>query len=199
MKIIKNKIGGFTLIETLVAVAVFTILMFAVNAIFLSLYKQQNVDVSMIERASRAGRVLENMGKELREMGRGEDGSFSLAVTESQELSFFSDVNSDDISEKITYRLNGTDLEKIIVLPGDDSSYSGEGELTVACEGVQNGAEPIFEYYDNSYSGNEDPMLYPVRILDVKIIGINLDVNTNNSRLSDPLNIDTKVQLRNLK
>lgn len=199
MKSIRNQVSGFTLIETLVAVAVFTILMFAVNALFLSLYKQQNIDMSMIERASRAGRVLENMGKELREMGRGEDGSFSLIVTGPQELSFFSDVNSDDLSEKITYRLNSTDLEKIIVSPGDDSSYSGEGELTVVCEGVQNGVEPIFKYYDDSYSGSEDPMSYPIGVLNVKLIGINLDVNTENSRLSDPLSIETKIQLRNLK
>lgn len=191
--------NGFTLIETIVAIGIFALMMSAISVLFISLYRSQKVDISLIERAHSAGRAIEIMSGEIREANRAENGSFHLATAESQRFIFYSDIDEDDYTEKITYSLEGTDLKKTVVEPGTNFLYQGVGVVKVVCGGVKNGTEPIFLYYDESYTGNGESLAYPVDNVAVKMVGINLFVNSENSGLSSPLHIETKVQIRNLK
>jgi prepilin-type N-terminal cleavage/methylation domain-containing protein len=189
---------GFTLVETIVAIAVFVLLMSAISVLFVSLYRSQKVDIGLIERSRIAGRAIDIMSSEIRKANRGENGNFHLAVTGAQNLVFYSDIDGDDETEKVAYNLEGNDITKTVVEPGTNYLYQGTEVKTVVCSGVQNGAEPVFLYYDESYTGNEPALTDPVDNVSVKVIGINLYVNVANSGVSTPFHIETKIQIRNL-
>lgn len=190
---------GFTLIEVVVAVAIFTVLMLAVNMLFVSLYRQQGTSAAMIKRTQDMNYLLSTMSRELRESNRGENGNFFIAQAASSTIVFYSDLDDDGLTEKISYALAGTNLKKTVTEPGSGSLYAGAGTVTVVCSEVQNGTTPIFTYYSKSYTGSQAPMILPVSALDVSLVGISFTVNTLSQNKSYPLHVETKVQLRNLQ
>jgi four helix bundle protein len=197
-KIRDSSKNGFTLLEMLVAISIFSIMMLAIIVFFVYIYRQQADDIVRINRTDIAGRAIEEMSSEMRKMNRAENGSFALESAQSQTLIFYSDVDNDSLTERIEYSLNGTDLERKLIEPGGSLDYSGEEVITVVASGIVNGAEAVFKYYGQDYTGSEDPLEEPVNVTEVRLISISLDINTDEG-LSGPLHIETKVQPRNLK
>ncbi len=197
MKILRKK-SGFTLIETMVVIGIFVLLVGGVTAFFAYLYRQQGSDVAKIENISAASRVLETMSNEIRKMNRAEDGTFPLEFAQAQTLIFYSDVDGDGLTEKIEYSLDGTNLERKLTEPGGSLDYSGEAVTTIMLEGVRNGADPLFKYYDESYTGTQDPLAEPVNVTEVRLVEINLKVNVNENQAVS-FTLETKVHPRNLK
>ena len=192
---------GFTLIEMLIAITILVIMAIAISAFFINLYKEQGSDTARIERIDAAGRVIETMSSEIRKMNRAENGIFPLEIVQGQTLVFYSDVDNDGLTERIEYSLNetGTALERKLIEPGGDLNYSGTETTTVIVDGIRNGIEPLFKYYDEDYTGSEDPLSEPVNVTNVKMIEIILDINADEKHLSSPLRVETKVHPRNLK
>jgi prepilin-type N-terminal cleavage/methylation domain-containing protein len=197
MKNIADK-TGLTLIEVVVSIGIFAVIMAALSLLFVSLYKQQGADIGLMERTHAANAAIDKMGKELREANRGENGNFAIANAGANSLVFYSDVDNDNLTERVAYVLQGTDLKRTVVEPGSDFSYSASGTTTVLCGNVRNGTNPIFKYYDENYDGSGDSLPLPVEVLKVRVVGIFLDLNSSGIS-SYPLHIETKIQLRNLK
>lgn len=194
-----NKEKGFTLVEVIVSIGIFALMMGAISALFITLYRSQKNDIALIERTRLAGFALEKMSDEIRRANRAENGNFHLAITGGQNIVFYSDIDADGLTEKIAYELEGTNINRTVVEPGTNFLYQEAGVETVLCAGVRNGSNPIFLYYDEDYTGNEEPMSSPVDNVAVRVVGISLDVNTDNSGLATPFHLGTKVQIRNLK
>jgi len=194
--------SGFTLIELVVAIAVLIIMVVAISAFFIVLYKEQGSDIARIERTDAAGRTIETMSSEIRKMNRAESGVFPLETVQEQTLVFYSDIDNDGLTEKIEYSLNGSDetiLERKLTEPGDDLDYSGEEVTTVVVSGIKNGTDPLFKYYDKDYTGTEGSLSGEINVTDVRIIEIILDINPSDKYLSSSLRAETKVHPRNLK
>lgn len=189
---------GFTLIEVIISIAIFSLLMLAINALFLSLYKQQGSTIAMTERTQNMNRLIGTMERELREGNRAENGNFFIASAQENAITFYSDINSDGLTEKIAYALDGTDLKKTVTAPGADSLYSGAGTTSVVCAEIQNGTSPIFTYYDENYIGTGAALSSPIPVLSIRLIGISFKVNTLVQNRSYPLFVETKVRLRNI-
>lgn len=192
-----SKYEGFTLIEVVVAIAIFTILMLAINVLFVSLYRQQGTSIAMVERTRRLNAALDMMARELREGNRGENGHYFIESAGDNVLAFYSDVDSDGLTERVSYSLAGTELIKSVTEPGADSLYAGSPASSIISTEVQNQGVPIFTYYDEDYTGAGAAMVLPAAVLDIKLIGVSLTVNTVQANRSYPLHIETKIQLRN--
>jgi len=97
----------------------------------------------------------------------------------------------------ISQEIQGTELQKGITKPvGSPPTYPSDQEkISVITSYVRN-APPVFEYLDQQGNKIED---YPARLKDTKVMKVFLVVNVNPNRPPNEYQLESFVQLRNLK
>jgi prepilin-type N-terminal cleavage/methylation domain-containing protein len=202
IKLHKGSLGGMTLVEVLIALAIFAVVMVAIGTFEVNIFSYQSSVSGSYQTSQSAQIILKTVLKELREVAPGANGSYPLAKTGSTTLSFFSDVDNDGQTEMVTYSLIGTTLFRAVVHPtGSPSTYNISNQSTTTLlTGVLNGnAIPSFQYFDTNYTGTSSPMTQPVNPSLVRLIKINqkIDIDPNPSPL--PIIFTIQASLRNLK
>ena len=96
---------GFTLIETIVVIAVFTLIMGALFGSILMLYRTHDYTWQQSMAIEEAKRGIETMVKEIRAARTGEDGSYPIEKAEDKEFIFYSDIDGDGKVERVRYFL----------------------------------------------------------------------------------------------
>lgn len=96
---------GFTLIETLIAIAIFTIALGAVFGSILMLYRSHGYTWEQSQAIEEARRGIEIMTKEIRGARSGEDGSYPIVLAGDKEFIFFSDIDNNGKTERVRYFL----------------------------------------------------------------------------------------------
>jgi type II secretory pathway pseudopilin PulG len=94
---------GFTLIETVVAIAIFTLTISIVSGLILMAYRTHSYNWQQSAAIEEARKGVDVMIKELREARSGEDGSYPIEVAGDKEIIFFSDINNDNKTERVRY------------------------------------------------------------------------------------------------
>lgn len=118
---------GFTLIETIVTVAIFIFALGAVATFIIMGYRGQAYTLEQSSAINEARRGIETMVKELREARIGDDGSYSIAKAEDYEIIFYSDIDKDGATERVRYFIYGSDS-----LTNDCVSYTSGGSCQVS-------------------------------------------------------------------
>lgn len=120
---------GFTLIETLVALFVFTLLMGSLSGLIVVSFRNYRFLWEQTLAVSEARRGMRVMTKEIREARMGEDGSYPIAKAGDREFVFFSDIDEDEQTEKVRYFLGtgGSDSQV-----GECVSFADGGSCTVS-------------------------------------------------------------------
>jgi prepilin-type N-terminal cleavage/methylation domain-containing protein len=108
MKIKRIVLGGFTLIETIVAIVIFTLAMGAVSGFILMGYRTQTYTWQQSIAIDEARKGIETMVREIREAREGQDGSFPIEKAGDKEFIFYSDINNDGKTERVRYFLGAT-------------------------------------------------------------------------------------------
>lgn len=94
---------GFTLVETLIAVAIFALAMGAISTSVLMLYRAQGYSLQQSMAINEARKGVETMVKEIREAKYGDDGSYPIEVAADKEFIFYSDIDKDGATERVRY------------------------------------------------------------------------------------------------
>lgn len=118
---------GFTLLEALIAIAIFGIITTAVFSSIVYLYKTHEKDLQSIQAVTEARRGIEVMLREIRAIDVGEDGSYPVEKASANEFIFYSDIDRDGQTEKVRYFLgveNDGQLEDQCVSFSDGGSCS---------------------------------------------------------------------------
>jgi len=205
--------SGFTLMEMVIACGIVAVLSTSVYLIFINgnrLFTLQN-NLAIAENQALKSSLI--MQRELRE-ARAPEGLNLQAIEEatSQSIIFYADISDEPVNnreEKIQYLLhNGYLLRGVAYWNNDSQSYNALPDLTqynpggsnpgmqVMAQYVVNGANPIFYYFDQDYSGSQDPLGYPINLGSVKVIKTILEIDVN-SRPPEPYIHETTIQLRN--
>lgn len=103
MKISYKK--GLTLVETIMAIAIFTLALGALFSSVLILYRTYDYTWQQSVAIDEARRGIETMVKEIRTARFGEDGSYPIEKAEDKELIFYSDIDNDGKTERVRYFL----------------------------------------------------------------------------------------------
>lgn len=98
---------------------------------------------------------------------------------------------------EISQEIQGTELKKGIIKPvGFPPNYPPDQEnISIITSYVRN-APPIFEYFDQKGNKIEDS---PTRLIDTKLMKVFLVVNVDPNRPPQDFELESYVQLRNLK
>jgi len=183
---------GFTLIEILIAMSIFTVV-FILGADYITTGFRGSTFQSEQETAiQNARRGIETMTREIRGANQSAQGDYPLATIDDDNLIFYSDVEYDDTMDKIRYFVDGSDLKKVVTQAGPANDYNQPGATTTIAHYINNQSEPLFAYYDSDYAVTD-------ALNDVRLIKIRLKINVTPERAPNDYYVETDVHLRNLK
>ncbi len=192
---------GFSIIEVLVVIFITTLVgtavvifqkdVFSLNAVLSSGFVVQN----------EARGALGTMTAEIRPLSPSSIGSYPIAEADSDSFIFYSDIDNDQLKERVRYFLNGTVLEKRVIKPvGVPLIYNPVNEIiSEMIHDVANGATPIFDYYDTNYDGATAPLAQPIDIPTIRLVKITIIVDEDINKYPSPVTFTTQVSMRNLK
>ncbi len=173
---------GFTLIEVMIALAIFVMLIFGVSKMLSDIFINSNQEVISMSNIDQARSALSTFTNEIRNSVTGVDGSYPLNQTGDSQIVFFSNYKvSNSAVARIRYYIDGNILYKGVVLPsGSPLSYNLLNEsVKVVATGISNSGSPLFYYYDGNYNGNTSALAQPVNINQVRFVKMSLMVLNN--------------------
>lgn len=201
-----NSSAGFTLIESVVSVALITLIMGAISGFICWGYETYNVAFKQNQATRKANFGIEVMVKEIREARGGDDGSYLIEKADDNEIIFYSNVDGDDDTEKVRYFLQGSSFKREVVNPSGWPIDYPEGEehknTIVLSEYVRNdAATPVFTYYNGDWPGDDvnNPLSSSGRISGTRLIHVYLTVNVDTNDISNGFELESDAQIRNLK
>ncbi len=172
MKAIKNKpegARGFTLIEMLVAIAVFTLASGAIAGSIVMLYRTQSYTMQQSQAIDEARKGVEIMSREIREARYGDNGAYPIEKGAGKEFIFYSDINGDGRVERVRYFLasvqSGSQTKECystasggscgMVFSGFLAGILKTAQIRVLTEGYYGRAERYAEFFaDGAKLGN---------------------------------------------
>lgn len=188
---------GISLIEAIIAIAVFLLTMLAVTSFTFYFYRTSNYDFQQLAAINSARRGMEIMVREMREATYSDVGSYPIVEADDQSITFYSDIDKDDKVERIRYFLEDSKLKKEeLESEGDPLQYqTGNEVVSLISENVRNGESNIFNYYDKNNNRIEDLE----KVAEISLVEIRLVVNIDPNRPPEEYSLISNAQLRNLR
>ncbi len=195
---------GMTLIEIMIAMAIFVVIVILVNGFQGKVFKLNNILQSSLSIQQNARKILRPFAEEVRSATISNIGAFPISIATPNMIEFYSDNDNDGLKEKIRYFRDGDEFKKGVVKPsGNPYSYNENDEdITGVVSGIVNGAnDPVFQYYDGSYDGNPEslPLTYPIALTEITLVKTTLKVDLDVNEDPGPIEISTQATFRNLK
>ncbi|PIS17546.1 MAG: hypothetical protein COT59_00095 [Candidatus Nealsonbacteria bacterium CG09_land_8_20_14_0_10_42_14] len=188
---------GFTLIETIVTIAIFALIMGVVSGFLVVGYRVQGYTFQQAVAIGEARKGVEIMVKEIREARPGDDGSYIIEKADNYEFIFYSDIDKDEATERVRYFIEGTNFKKGVIEPqGWPITYNPANENIVVLSQYVRNLPPIFHYYNGQ---GEELIDLPTRLKDTKLMKVYLVINIDPSRPPQNFELESAVQIRNLK
>ncbi len=199
---VKSIRSGFTTIELVVAVAIFSLIGYGLLAMLSGVIRGSTQQSGLIAGADQARKVVFSLTNELRDAQRSSTGGYSLAQAGAQEIVFYANLDGDPVIERVRYYVSGMTLYRGVLKPsGNPLSYNPAQETSTAVQrDVGNGANPVFYYFDDTYNGAGTALAQPVNVTDVRLVEVRLLI-TNIGGISgmNTYPIIGRATIRNLK
>lgn len=197
----KIKNNGFSLTEIIVAVAIAGGLFIVVLRFGQDIFSINSTAGANLNAQTDGRRVLKTMVRELRSTSPSSLGAYPISFVSTSSITFFSNIDSDNNKEQIRYFLQGTDFKKGVTKPtGTPLTYNLANEVvSVMMRDIKATSTPIFDYYDQNYSGTSTPLTFPVSIPSIRHIRITVPIEKDVNKLPGLIIVVSQVTLRNLK
>ncbi len=180
----KNKLkqeSGFTLVELLLVLLLMILVVSTITLTYFTSINATNLVVSTTTSEIDSRTALYILKREVREASE-------ISQATQNSIIFTSDINSDDVTEQVSYSLVSEDIYYKLV----KSINSGEGKVILS--------NIVNTDFFNYYSGVGEPIEFPIAIEqmgDIKIIEINMSVDQSGQSSNRTMNLSTKLTLRN--
>lgn len=194
---------GYTLIETVAAIAIFALAMGVVVGLIIASYRTYGQSWQKSSAAEQAREAIETMVQEARKARSGEDGSYLIGKADDGEFLFYSDIDKDSRVERVRYFWQAGEttnsLKKGVIEPFDDqgiTSYPLDQEQVFTLSSFVCNDLPVFRYFD---SNNQEIIGIESRILETRLVQVYLIVNIDPEKTYQNFELLSSVQIRNLK
>lgn len=171
--------SGFTIIEVIVTIAIFTVLSLGIIGLFTDLFRNSSRQGISIANADQTRKLCNRISQELRNAVSGTNGAYALGTANAQELMFYSNVDGGTDIERVRYYLSAGKLYRgIVKQSGSPAGYTGtETSQVMQTDVANNGSTPLFYYYNDTYDDNTDSALsQPVNVAQVTYVKLNIEV-----------------------
>lgn len=189
---------GFTLIETVVIIAVTALIFVALGALLAYFYKTNTYALEQSTAVGQARKGVEDAMRYLREASYGNDGSYPIASVATSSITFYANIDGDSVIERVTYTLQNGTLYRTAAKPaGSPLSYAGAPVTTstVAVSVVNTALTPVFRYFD--VAGAE--LSAPVNISKIASVQTTIVVDVNVNRTPVAFTLSGGATLRNVR
>jgi type II secretory pathway component PulJ len=193
---------GFSLAEIVVSVAILTAVGYTFSIFQKDIFSLNTTLQNNLSAQLEARHVLKDLGKELREASPSSLGAYPVALASSTTLTFYTDINNDGLKERIRYFLSGTTLKKGVIVPsGSPLVYNTANEKisTVVSNVINSTTTPVFDYFDDQYTGTSSPLVQPVDPVSVRLVRITVIIDKDPNRPPLPITVTTQITIRNVK
>lgn len=191
---------GFTLVEVLVGFLLLLALGLAITGLNQAISQNQLVVWQNYLNVDQANAYMNNLVRELRMARSADNGAYPLETVNDQEISFYTDLDFDNQTEKVRYYLVGTSLFKGVVEPvGYPATYPPSQEkLIKLTDYVRNGSTAIFTYYNGAWPADttHNPLNLPNRLAETKLLRLYLRLNTQQEKPDEDFILESYTQIR---
>jgi type II secretory pathway pseudopilin PulG len=187
---------GFSIIEIIITIFIITIIGIAIANFQSDIFSLNKINSDNLLDQESIQKALKIIGSEIRSASPSAFGSYPLSQTSTSSITFYSDIDNDDLTEKIRYFLEGSILKKGVIKPVDDKTYSSDKEVVKDfILNISSATTSIFNYYDKTNTLLETPTDTSL----VKLIKINIITDHDPLKLPSPLSMSTQIFIRSLK
>jgi len=199
----KNK-KGMTIIEMLIAIAIFTIGIQGFTMLFMKSWKSNAYIFEMGQASSAVSEGLNKMVKYIRMARQGDDGNYAIKSADDNELVIFSDYDKDGIGERLHFKFENGQMTMGITKP--TGSYpktypDGDQETVIIADKIVNDSEtPVFYYFNKDYPGDQanNPVATPADVSNIRLAKIFLKINIDPGKGPENIEMQSFVEFRNL-
>lgn len=190
---------GMTLAEILVAMAIITVIGFAISTFARDLFMYSGTVQSNLSAQQDARQMLRQFASELRIASQSSTGTYPISEASDTAITFYSDLNGDGIKDRVRYYVSGNMIKKDVLVPtGLPLAYTGTPATSIVMRDLSV-TTGIFSYYDKNYTGTSAPLGSPVGVSSVRLVKMNITIDRDPNRSPTPINVTTQVVIRNLK
>jgi len=188
---------AFTLIETIVTIAIFAVVLFSITSLIIYFYRTNTFVLQQTSAVESSSIGVNDAMKNLREASYGANGAYPVVSASAVSVTFYVDIKDDGVVDRVRYWLSGTTLYKGVTIPiGNPLSYVGQPEaVTNIATDVHDGVTPLFRYYNSS--GTE--LASPIDVVDIASVNTTITVNIDPNRAPDNFTLSIGATLRNLR
>ncbi len=195
---------GLSLIEMMVAIFIFVMGIEGFTMLFVRSWQNNSYTLEMGQVSMAASQGVNQMVRYIREVRQSDNGAYPVVSANDNDLVVYSDYDRDDVTERLHFYRNGSNLIMGIREPstGFPITYAaGDGQTKVIATNVVNAdSNPIFAYYNSQYpeDSTNNPVPTPANAPNVRLIRITLHLNINPNRAPDNIQIQSFAEMRNL-
>ena len=218
---------GLTLIEMLVALALFMFGIQATVLIFSKTMKNKAYSMEMGKSALIVSRSISDLTQYLRRIRQADNGNYPIPSDNGNNVScpilndsandnefvFYSDYDKDGKTERIDIYLSpladlSTEHGRIVYMKIRRPSATlpvtyapcYEAPVQLASHIVNTAGDPMFSYYNKNYPADivNNPLATPANVSQIRLVKIFLKINVDPNRAPDNIQQETFVEFRNL-
>ena len=195
---------GMTLVEVIVAIAIFAIAMEGFTLLFIRAWRTNSYTIEMGQSSMTVSQGVSKMINYIRGSRQSDNGSYPIKSADSNDLVVYSDYDDDNITERLHFYKNGQNILMGVTDPTSTMPKMyplGNQQVIIIASSIVNAANiPVFSYYNKNYPGDtsNNPMATPASIANVRLIKVHLQININPNRAPDNIEMQSFVELRNL-
>lgn len=197
------KKAGFTLVEVIVAIFIFSIVVAGVAGFAIYYIRNYSFSFEETQSVGQAQQALTTMIREIREARSADNGAWPLTTLDDNSFIFYADVTNDERADRVRYFIEGTELKKGVIEPTQvPVSYPPANEVvkTIAYY-IDNDTTSLFTYYNGDWPADQinNPLAPTNRLLNTRYVNIYLRINVETNTGSQPFELTSGVAIRSLK
>lgn len=199
MTTLRKTFFGFTLLETILYVALFGIVFLAITNAIISFYQANRYTLEQMNQLDSARKGITALVAGIREATYSDSGAYPIEAAATSSIVFYADIDNNGAAERVRYFLSGGNFHRGIILPiGSPAVYDPASETVVAlAEYIRNSEQGIdmFAYYDT----NGALMSEPITLVGIRYVKIALVVNVNPATMPNEFTLRSSATIRNVK